>query len=63
MWCIVNWIGEAKHADIWIFFPWNWENPQIPVYIWWKQYTVLEEENVFENFMEIVEKYLRWWVS
>lgn len=58
MGCIVNWIGEAKHADIWIFFPGNWENPQIPVYIKWKQYIILEENNVFENFMWIVEEYL-----
>ena len=60
MGCIVNGIWEAKYADIGIFFPWNGENPQIPVYKNWKPFKILSEENVFEEFMWIVEEYLAW---
>lgn len=57
MWCIVNGVWEAISADIGIFFPGNWENPQIPVYVKWKILKVLHGERVFEEFMEIVEDY------
>lgn len=59
MGCVVNGIGEASHADIGIFFPWNNENPKIPVYVHGKPYTVLDSEWVFEKFMDIIEKYFR----
>lgn len=59
MGCVVNGIGEASHADIGIFFPWNNENPKIPVYVHGKPYAVLDGEWVFEHFMEIIEKYFR----
>jgi (E)-4-hydroxy-3-methylbut-2-enyl-diphosphate synthase len=59
MGCVVNWVGEATNADVGIFFPWNSENPRIPVYVKGKQYKFLEVKNVFENFMEIVEIYLK----
>lgn len=58
MWCIVNWVGEASHADIGIFFPGNNENPKIPVYLRWKPYTILESTNLFQQFMNIIEKFL-----
>jgi len=58
MWCIVNGPWEAKHADIWIFFPWDGENPKIPVYIKWELYKNLEWERVYEEFMDILEGYL-----
>ena len=58
MWCIVNGPWEAKHADIGIFFPWDGENPKIPVYIKWELYKNLEWERVYEEFMEILEGYL-----
>jgi 4-hydroxy-3-methylbut-2-en-1-yl diphosphate synthase IspG/GcpE len=58
MGCIVNGPWEAKHADIWIFFPWDGENPKIPVYIKWELYKSLEWERVYEEFMEILERYL-----
>jgi len=57
MGCVVNGIGEAAQADIGIFFPGNNENPKIPVYVHGKPYTVLDSEWVFENFMDIIEKY------
>lgn len=59
MWCIVNGIWEASNADIWIFFPGNMEEPKIPVYVRGKPYKVLEWENVFEQFMEIIELYFQ----
>jgi len=59
MWCIVNGVGEASNADVWIFFPGNMENPRIPVYVKGKMYKVLDSENVFENFMEIIEQYFK----
>ncbi len=60
MWCIVNWIWEAEHADIWIFFPWDSEKPIIPVYLDWKLFTSFSynEVNVLEKFFEIIESYL-----
>ncbi len=59
MGCIVNGIGEASHADIGIFFPGNQEQPKIPVYVHGKPYTILESTWVFEQFMDIIEKYLK----
>ncbi len=59
MGCVVNGIGEASHADIGIFFPWNNENPKIPVYVHGKPYTILDNDWVFEHFMDIIEKYFR----
>lgn len=59
MWCIVNGIWESSHADIGIFFPWNNENPKIPVYVRGKMYKILEWTNVFEQFMDIIELYFQ----
>jgi len=59
MWCVVNGIGEASHADIWIFFPGNMENPGVPVYLNGKAYKVLQWDQIFEEFMEIVEEYFK----
>lgn len=58
MWCIVNWPGESKSADIWISFPWDFEKPQLPVYLAWEFYKNLSWDNIFQEFMEIVENYL-----
>ena len=57
MGCIVNGPGEAKNADIWIFLPWDGENPTIPVYVSGKPYKNLKWDRVFEEFMEIVREY------
>jgi len=59
MWCVVNGIWESANADIGIFFPGNNENPKIPVYVHGKPYIVLDNDNVFEKFMDIIEKYFR----
>lgn len=57
MWCIVNGPGESKHADIWISLPWDYENPQMPVYIKWELYKNLSWNNVFNEFIEIIEEH------
>jgi len=60
MWCVVNGIGEAKHADIGIFFPWNAEKPIVPVYIKWKPYTTFQhDDDIFNGFMQIIENYFK----
>lgn len=60
MGCVVNGIWESKQADIGIFFPWTAENPIIPVYIDWKPHkTFTIEDDIFFEFMNIVENYLK----
>ena len=49
MGCIVNGPGEARNADIWIFLPWDGENPTIPVYVRWKNYKNLKWDKVLKN--------------
>lgn len=61
MWCIVNGIGEAKNADIGIFIPWDYEKPQLQIYVKGKQYMTLTGENMIEVgriFLEEIERYL-----
>lgn len=60
MWCVVNGIGEASTADIGIFFPGNMENPGTPVYVKGKMYKVLQGDQIFEEFMDILELYFQW---
>ena len=59
MWCIVNWPWESKFADIWISFPWDFEDAQLPIFIKWKFFKNLFWENIFEEFMAIIEDFLR----
>jgi len=58
MWCIVNWPWESKSADIWISLPWDFEKPQLPVFIKWKFFKNLSWDNVFEEFTAIIENFL-----
>lgn len=58
MGCVVNGVGEAKAADVGIFFPGNGEYPKIPIYVRGKQYKVLvSTDDIFGEFMEILEAY------
>ena len=59
MWCVVNGVGEASNADVGVFFPGNMEDPKIPVYVRGKMYKILDNANVFEQFMEIIELYFQ----
>ncbi len=58
MGCIVNGPGESKHADIGISLPGNAEKPIAPVYIEGNHFKTLQGENVSEEFIEILEKYI-----
>lgn len=57
MWCIVNWVWEAKNADLWVYIPGNNEDPIIPAVVKWEVVKYLNKDNAFEEFMNIVEKY------
>jgi (E)-4-hydroxy-3-methylbut-2-enyl-diphosphate synthase len=61
MGCIVNGIGEAKHADIGIFIPGDAEAPQLQIYMKWEHYKSLEGKDILSvgrEFMEVIETYL-----
>lgn len=61
MGCIVNGIGEAKHADIGIFIPGDAEAPQLQIYVRWEHYRSLEGKDILavgREFMEVIEGYL-----
>ena len=61
MGCIVNGIGEAKHADIGIFIPGDAEAPQLQIYMKWEHYKSLEGKDILSvgrEFMEVIEGYL-----
>lgn len=57
MWCVVNWIWEAKNADIWIYIPWNNEDPVMPICVKGKTVKTVKWWDAFPEFMELVEKY------
>ena len=59
MGCVVNGPGESRHADIGISLPGTSEQPIAPVYADGKQMTTLKGERIKEEFIEILEKYIR----
>lgn len=62
MGCIVNGIGEAKHADIGIFIPGDAEAPQLQIYVGWEHYKSLEGKDILtvgREFMVVIEEYLQ----
>ncbi|OGX24377.1 MAG: 4-hydroxy-3-methylbut-2-en-1-yl diphosphate synthase [Omnitrophica WOR_2 bacterium RIFCSPHIGHO2_01_FULL_48_9] len=59
MGCVVNGPGESRHADIGISLPGASEKPIAPVYVDGKEYKILKGEQIKEEFMEILEKYIR----
>jgi len=59
MGCVVNGPGESKHADIGISLPGTSERPMAPVYADGKQIKVLEGDNIKEEFIMILENYLK----
>ncbi len=61
MGCIVNGIGEAKHADIGIFIPGDAEAPQLQIYVKWVHYQSLEGKDILavgREFIGVIEGYL-----
>jgi len=58
MGCVVNGPGESKHADIGISLPGKTEKPIAPVYIEGQLHKTLEGQNIPQEFIEILEKYI-----
>lgn len=59
MGCVVNGPGESRHADIGISLPGTSEKPMAPVYIDGKEFKLLKGEMIKEEFVEILENYLK----
>ena len=59
MGCVVNGPGESRHADIGISLPGASENPIAPVYMDGKEYKTLKGEHIKEEFIEILETYIK----
>ena len=59
MGCVVNGPGESRHADIGISLPGASEKPIAPVYVDGKELTTLKGESIKEEFIEILENYLK----
>lgn len=59
MGCVVNGPGESKHADIGISLPGTGEDPKAPVYINGKLDRVLKEGNIAEEFIIILNNYIK----
>lgn len=59
MGCVVNGPGESRHADIGISLPGASEKPVAPVYADGKQIRTLKGEGIKEEFIEILEAYIK----
>ena len=59
MGCIVNGPGESRHANIGISLPGTGEAPAAPVFIDGKKAMTLRGENIAEEFVGIIDGYVR----
>ncbi|MCA9405417.1 MAG: flavodoxin-dependent (E)-4-hydroxy-3-methylbut-2-enyl-diphosphate synthase [Candidatus Omnitrophica bacterium] len=59
MGCVVNGPGESRHANIGISLPGASEKPVAPVYVDGQQHTTLKGDNIKEEFIDILEKYIK----
>jgi (E)-4-hydroxy-3-methylbut-2-enyl-diphosphate synthase len=59
MGCIVNGPGESRHADIGISLPGTGEEPRAPVYIDGEHATTLSGPKLAEDFIVLVDHYVR----
>ncbi len=59
MGCVVNGPGESRHANIGISLPGASETPIAPVYADGKQITTLKGDRIKEEFIEILENYIK----
>ena len=59
MGCVVNGPGESRHADIGISLPGASENPVAPVYVDGKEFKTLKGDRIKEEFIEILENYIK----
>jgi len=58
MGCIVNGPGESRQADIGISLPGTGESPVAPVFIDGVKAATLRGENLTEEFLELIDKYV-----
>ena len=58
MGCVVNGPGESKHANIGISLPGTGEIPAAPVYEDGVKTITLRGENIAEEFIAIVDRYV-----
>lgn len=59
MGCVVNGPGESRHADIGISLPGTGEHPKAPVYIDGSLFTTLSGPSIAQDFIEILENYVK----
>ncbi len=59
MGCVVNGPGESRHADIGISLPGASETPIAPVYMDGKEFKTLKGEHIKEEFIDILETYIK----
>ncbi len=59
MGCVVNGPGESRHADIGISLPGASETPIAPVYVDGTQFTTLKGDHIKEEFIGILENYIK----
>jgi len=58
MGCVVNGLGESRHADIGISLPGTGERPVAPVYEDGEKTVTLKGEHIVREFQELVERYV-----
>ena len=58
MGCVVNGPGESKHANIGISLPGTGESPAAPVFIDGAKAMTLRGENIAQEFVDVVERYI-----
>jgi (E)-4-hydroxy-3-methylbut-2-enyl-diphosphate synthase len=58
MGCVVNGLGESKHANIGISLPGTFEDPKAPVYVDGKLMVTLKGDNIVPEFLQILEAYV-----
>jgi len=59
MGCVVNGPGESRHADIGISLPGASETPIAPVYMDGKEFKTLKGDHIKEEFIDILENYIK----
>ncbi len=59
MGCVVNGPGESKHANIGISLPGTGESPSAPVFVDGEKTVTLKGHDIANQFMEIVDRYVR----
>ena len=59
MGCVVNGPGESRAADVGISLPGSGEEPKAPVYVDGERREVLEGPRIAEEFLKLVEEYVR----